>query len=295
LSAYPVPAGITSLQEALKQAGIESKIIKDPNYGSGLEQIIEKEPTGYMIFRAFMNQYPLPGLFDVFDPANVRYHQLTQSEVIEMFKDLHAMVPRAAHEQNRKIPREPERALSANEAYSVNVYHKNTREFICTLKRKPLRETPFGNWGAVQYSIAGEKVWSVGGLEVYLDSRLIKKLMTQKKVCKKATEGLPAGLGRGWFKHSHDHSVAARCGRLSGSEGGYELPTFKGWTVDERLSQFRKVHKNAQGRPTRIEYLDFNDPKAAKLYGAYLASKLGAAVGEKLAQYIKQNQGGNSR
>jgi len=46
-----------------------------------------------------------------------------------------------------------------------------------------------------------------------------------------------------------------------------ELPKFKGWTVDARLRQFRKV-KFIKGQPS-IEFVDFDTTKGRKLLEAY--------------------------
>lgn len=44
-----------------------------------------------------------------------------------------------------------------------------------------------------------------------------------------------------------------------------KLPEFEGYTVDERLKQFRKVDKS---KPT-IEFVDFNSPEGKELLAAY--------------------------
>ena len=44
-----------------------------------------------------------------------------------------------------------------------------------------------------------------------------------------------------------------------------ELPTFKGYTVDERLKQFRKVDKS---KPS-IDFIDFNSEKGQELLAEY--------------------------
>jgi len=42
----------------------------------------------------------------------------------------------------------------------------------------------------------------------------------------------------------------------------FELPTFKGWTIDARLKQFRKV---SRGESPEIEFIDFNSEKGQEL------------------------------
>jgi len=44
-----------------------------------------------------------------------------------------------------------------------------------------------------------------------------------------------------------------------------ELPTFKGYTVDERLQQFRKVDRD---KPS-IEFVEFNSEKGQELLEEY--------------------------
>ena len=48
-----------------------------------------------------------------------------------------------------------------------------------------------------------------------------------------------------------------------------ELPTFKGYTVDERLKQFRKVDK---GKPS-IDFVDFDSEEGQELLELYEESK----------------------
>jgi len=43
------------------------------------------------------------------------------------------------------------------------------------------------------------------------------------------------------------------------------LPTFKGYTVDARLGQFRKVHKSG-----KIEFLEFDSEKGDVLLTQYI-------------------------
>lgn len=43
-------------------------------------------------------------------------------------------------------------------------------------------------------------------------------------------------------------------------DGPFELPTFRGYTVDKRLKQFRKVIRGCQ-----IEFIDFDSEKGKKL------------------------------
>jgi hypothetical protein len=51
----------------------------------------------------------------------------------------------------------------------------------------------------------------------------------------------------------------------------FELPTFKGWTIDARLKQFRKV---SRGESPEIEFIDFN-------------SEEGQALLDELREYFK--------
>jgi len=45
----------------------------------------------------------------------------------------------------------------------------------------------------------------------------------------------------------------------------YILPTFKGYTVDIRLKQFRKVSPGL-----KIRFIDFDSPKGNKLLAEYI-------------------------
>lgn len=42
----------------------------------------------------------------------------------------------------------------------------------------------------------------------------------------------------------------------------FELPTFNGWTIDQRLRQFRKV---VRGENPQIEFVDFNSAEGQEL------------------------------
>lgn len=53
------------------------------------------------------------------------------------------------------------------------------------------------------------------------------------------------------------------------------LPTFEGYTVDERLRQFRKVSYDKKGNPS-IAFVDFDSEKGKKLI-----SKLNAETRER--------------
>ena len=46
-----------------------------------------------------------------------------------------------------------------------------------------------------------------------------------------------------------------------------KLPTFRGYTVDERLGEFRKIK---YGKP--LEFVPFSSVKGNKLLAAYIAS-----------------------
>lgn len=48
-----------------------------------------------------------------------------------------------------------------------------------------------------------------------------------------------------------------------------ELPKFKGYTIDERLKQFRKVDK---GKPS-IDFVDFESEEGKELLAQYDESK----------------------
>ena len=48
-----------------------------------------------------------------------------------------------------------------------------------------------------------------------------------------------------------------------------KLPEFKGYTVDERLKQFRKVDR----KKPDIEFIDFDSEKGKKLLAEYEESK----------------------
>ncbi|MAH51505.1 hypothetical protein CMI37_37160 [Candidatus Pacearchaeota archaeon] len=43
-----------------------------------------------------------------------------------------------------------------------------------------------------------------------------------------------------------------------------QLPTFKGYTRDDRLRQFRKVTFDKKGEPS-IKFIDFDSPKGRRL------------------------------
>ena len=42
----------------------------------------------------------------------------------------------------------------------------------------------------------------------------------------------------------------------------FELPTFNGWTIDQRLRQFRKV---VRGENPQIEFVDFNSAEGQEI------------------------------
>lgn len=48
-----------------------------------------------------------------------------------------------------------------------------------------------------------------------------------------------------------------------------ELPIFKGWTIDARLNQFRRVKRQTKHFAI-MECLDFNTGKGNKLLGEYI-------------------------
>ncbi len=47
-----------------------------------------------------------------------------------------------------------------------------------------------------------------------------------------------------------------------------QLPTFKGWTIDTRLKQLRKVGKDRQ----TIEFLDFTSEEGDKILAEFIES-----------------------
>ena len=51
------------------------------------------------------------------------------------------------------------------------------------------------------------------------------------------------------------------------------LPTFKGWTIDERLQEFRKVEWK-HGQPT-MKTTPFHTLKGQMLFRSYLYNQLG--------------------
>ncbi len=64
-----------------------------------------------------------------------------------------------------------------SESIEINVYNKANNRFEGTIKRRAGNQRAFGNFGAIQYSVAGKKVWSVGGQNLYLEPDLIVKLI----------------------------------------------------------------------------------------------------------------------
>lgn len=52
-----------------------------------------------------------------------------------------------------------------------------------------------------------------------------------------------------------------------GAKQAEQLPTFKGYTVDMRLRQFRKADF-----PRPMEFIDFDSPKGEQLYLEYVRS-----------------------
>ena len=61
-----------------------------------------------------------------------------------------------------------------SEIIEINVYNKANNRFEGTIQRWPGNQRAFGNFGAIQYSVAGKKVWSVGGRDLYLEPELIQ-------------------------------------------------------------------------------------------------------------------------
>lgn len=61
-----------------------------------------------------------------------------------------------------------------------------------------------------------------------------------------------------------------------------ELPTYKGYTIDFRLGEFRKV------TPERgIEFLPFKDDKGDKLLSELIKGKGGEDLQEKAMEYMR--------
>ncbi len=64
------------------------------------------------------------------------------------------------------------------------------------------------------------------------------------------------------------------------------LPTFKGYTIDIRLKQFRKIRQGA-----KIRFIDFDSPKGDKLLAKYvetldIKTKIGKKTIIKIANSI---------
>jgi hypothetical protein len=74
-------------------------------------------------------------------------------------------------------------------------------------------------------------------------------------------------------KNRQKHASQNSCKGTSGT-GVRVLPTFKGYTVDVRLRQFRKADPE-----TGIEFIEFDSPKGDSLLGEYVES-LDAATEE---------------
>jgi hypothetical protein len=53
-----------------------------------------------------------------------------------------------------------------------------------------------------------------------------------------------------------------------------ELPTYKNYTVDFSLKQFRKVKFTKAGYPGKIEFLDFDSEKGDRLLGEMIEKGL---------------------
>jgi hypothetical protein len=49
-----------------------------------------------------------------------------------------------------------------------------------------------------------------------------------------------------------------------------KLPIFKGWTVDLRVREFRKVHYDATGQPCGMEWLRFDTQEGDELLGEFI-------------------------
>lgn len=50
------------------------------------------------------------------------------------------------------------------------------------------------------------------------------------------------------------------------------LPVFRGWTVDVRLRQFRRVHWEPDGSPGPVEFLEFSSEEGDDLLVEYIKS-----------------------
>ena len=51
-----------------------------------------------------------------------------------------------------------------------------------------------------------------------------------------------------------------------------QLPEFRGWTVDERLEEFRRVWMDDEGNP-HMETLSFFEPEGDRLLGEYIIER----------------------
>ena len=52
-----------------------------------------------------------------------------------------------------------------------------------------------------------------------------------------------------------------------------ELKIFRGWTIDERLRQFRKVYFNDGNNP-QIEFIDFESEKGREILRQMVADRI---------------------
>lgn len=50
------------------------------------------------------------------------------------------------------------------------------------------------------------------------------------------------------------------------------LPFFRGWTVDVRLREFRRVQRSADGLPGPVEFVRFETEQGDALLTAYIRS-----------------------
>ena len=55
-------------------------------------------------------------------------------------------------------------------------------------------------------------------------------------------------------------------------DGPRWLPVFRGWTVDVRLRQFRRVFWEPDGSPGPVEFLDFSSEEGDALLVDYIKS-----------------------
>jgi len=63
----------------------------------------------------------------------------------------------------------------------IDVWSKNTNQFIGTIQRKATHERQFGNFGAFEISVGGKRYWGTGK-DVYLPDIAIEYLKTHGQI-----------------------------------------------------------------------------------------------------------------